>query len=312
MRRRLTGQAGDPRHRRHALSARVRPHSPGAPPPVRILLNAYAMGGTIRTTLALAGHLAQTREVEAIARGGPAAARSSVSPRSRWPLDDRGRAQAPAVKARADGTAERAHASRDFCRYQSSSLWTDMQLLRQLRVPVARSSSAAREGLARAASAPEPSASIREHMNLRAHRPALARLPPLPRPRRARGAHRGQRADYEGALRCCVADPNSDAAAQPAAARAHAPGSCAAEAHRQKGFDLPIAAFARLARRHPAGRCGSAAGPSAPRCRPRSTRRVGPDRADGADRQLGEALAEAFLFVLARASRLRPRDPRRR
>ena len=51
---------------------RPRPRPPGLPP-VRILLaNAHAMGGTIRTTLALAGHFAQSREVEVIAlkRGG--------------------------------------------------------------------------------------------------------------------------------------------------------------------------------------------------------------------------------------------------
>jgi hypothetical protein len=69
LRRRLLGAPAIALHRAAlALVRRLPPprrsRPPTQPPAVRIVLaNAHAMGGTIRTTLELAGRLAQRREV---------------------------------------------------------------------------------------------------------------------------------------------------------------------------------------------------------------------------------------------------------
>src|SRR3954452_16231040 len=80
MRRRVLGAPAVAAHRLaialvRALPARRRRRGLARPPQpaVRIVLtNAYAMGGTVRAVLTLAGHLARTRDVEIIAikRGG--------------------------------------------------------------------------------------------------------------------------------------------------------------------------------------------------------------------------------------------------
>ena len=107
---------------------------PAQPPPVRILLlNAYAMGGTIRTVFNLAGHLAGDREVEII---------SLIQRRERpfFPLPPR-----VAVTVLDDRTQPRGRVRALLSRapsvltpvedgsFRSLSLWTDLLLARRIR-----------------------------------------------------------------------------------------------------------------------------------------------------------------------------------
>ena len=318
VRRRLLGKPAILVHRlalalvRRLPARRPGPRSPGAQPPVRILLaNAHAMGGTIRTTLALAGHLAQSREVEVIAlkRGG------RRRPFFRFPagvtvttLDDRGRA--------GRGRAERVLTAlpsvlthpEDYG-YRSSSLWTDIQLLRRLRATGGEVVVATRPAWALLAAAAAPPGAVtvaQEHMNLRAHRPALAA------DARRRYADldalvvltEGDRADYSALAGLRVERiPNPTPPLDGGTSTLEAPVVAAAgRLTSQKGFDLLIPAFAPVARRHPGWVLriyGGGPERAALEAQIEAEGMQGRIELMGPTRRLGRALAEASLFVLS-------------
>jgi glycosyltransferase involved in cell wall biosynthesis len=223
-------------------------------------------------------------------------------------LDDRGRERR--------GLAERALTAlpsvlthpEDYG-YRSSSLWTDIQLLRRLRATGGEVVIATRPAwalLAAAATPPDAVTVAQEHMNLRAHRPALA----ADVRRRYEDLDAlvvltdGDRADYRelGGLRV-ERIPNPTPPVDGEVSALDAPVVVAAgRLTSQKGFDLLIPAFAPVARRHPEWTLRIYGG--------------GPERASlqaqieaegmagrielmGPTRQLGQALAEASLFVLS-------------
>jgi glycosyltransferase involved in cell wall biosynthesis len=314
VRRRLLGRPAIAVHRlalalvRRLPAPRPRPRGRA----IRIVLaNAYAMGGTIRTTLSLAGHLAQSYEVEVIAlkRGG------RRRPFFRFPrgvtvttLDDRGQARR--------GVAERVLAAlpsvlthpEDYG-YKSSSLWTDLQLLRRLRATggeIVITTRPAWALLAAAATPPDAVTVAQEHMNLRAHRPALA----ADVRRRYRDLDalvvltEGDRADYRelGGLRVeRIPNPTPPVAA--GASTLEAPVVVAAgRLTNQKGFDLLIPAFAPVARRHPGWTLRIyGGGPERASLQALIEAEGMEDRIElmGPTRRLVEALAEASVFVLS-------------
>ena len=297
---------------RRLPAPRSRPRTPGRPPAVRIVLcNAYAMGGTIRTTLSLAGHLARTREVEVIALKHGSGRRSFFP----FPpgvtvttLDDRGQQRR--------GLAERALTAvpsllthpEDYG-YKNASLWTDLRLLRRLRATGGEAVIATRPAwalLAAAAVPPDAIVVAQEHMNLRAHRPALAA--DVRRRYADLGAlvvlTEGDRSDYREIAGVRVERiPNPTPPLEGGASALDAPVAVAAgRLTSQKGFDLLIAAWAPVARRHPEWTLRIYGG--------------GPERAAlealiaaeglqgrvelmGPTRELGKALAAASLFVLS-------------
>jgi glycosyltransferase involved in cell wall biosynthesis len=316
LRRRLLGTPAIAVHRAAlALVRRLpppRPRPPRGRPAIRIVLgNAHAMGGTIRTTLSLAGYLAQSREVEVIAlkRGG---ARRPFFP---FPpgvtvttLDDRGRARR--------GLAERVLTAlpsvlthpEDYG-YPSASLWTDLQLVRRLRRTggeVVITTRPAWALLAVAATPPDAVTVAQEHVNLRAHRPALA----ADLRRRYGGLDalvvltEGDRADYRELSGLRVERiPNPTPQVDGGVSTLEAPVLVAAgRLTRQKGFDLLIAAFAPVARRHPGWTLRIyGGGPERAALQALIEAEGLQDRVElmGPTRRLGQALAEASVFVLS-------------
>jgi glycosyltransferase involved in cell wall biosynthesis len=279
---------------------------------VRIVLgNAYAMGGTIRTTLALAGHLARTREVEVIALKHGSARRSFFP----FPagvavttLDDRAQERRGRVERALTALPSLLTHPEDYG-YKNASLWTDLLLLRRLRATGGEAVIATRPAwalLAAAAAPPDAIVVAQEHMNLRAHRPALAADV------RRRYADlealvvltEGDRADYRELAGVRVERiPNPTPPLDGGVSSLDAPVAVAAgRLTSQKGFDLLIRAWAPVARRHPEWTLRIYGG--------------GPERAAlealiageemegrvelmGPTRELGKALAAASLFVLS-------------
>ncbi|HWM08987.1 MAG TPA: glycosyltransferase [Solirubrobacteraceae bacterium] len=312
LRRRLLGRPAVGLHR--AALALVRrlppPRTRAGPPAVRIVLaNAHAMGGTIRTTLELAGRLAEHREVEVIALRR----RRARAPFFPFPpgvrvtvLDDGGAPRGLAQRTLAALPSLLAHPEDHG--YRAASLWTDLALLRRLRATGGEAVVATRPAwalLAAAAAPPEAVVIAHEHLNFHAYRPALA----ADVRRRYRDLDalvvltEADRADYAAVARRVVRIPNPTPPAGGGLSTGEAPLVAAAgRLTSQKGFDLLIPAFAEVARR-----------------RPRWTLRIhggGPERAalealidaegmrgrielTGPSRRLGEALAEASLFVLS-------------
>ena len=297
---------------RRLPAPRPGPRTAGRPGPVRIVLgNAHPMGGTIRTTLSLAGHLARTREVEVIALKHGSAKRSFFP----FPpgvtvttLDDRGQERRGRVERALTALPSLLTHPEDYG-YKNGSLWTDVQLLRRLRATGGETVIATRPAWALLASAAAPPDAItiaQEHMNLRAHRPALA----ADVRRRYAGLDalvvltEGDRADYRELDGVRVERiPNPTPPLDGGVSALDAPVAVAAgRLTSQKGFDLLIAAWAPVARRHPAWTLRIYGG--------------GPERAAlealvaaeglqgrvelmGPTRELGKALAAASLFVLS-------------
>jgi glycosyltransferase involved in cell wall biosynthesis len=289
---------------------RPRPH--GRPPAVRIVLgNAYAMGGTIRTTLSLASHLARTREVEVIALKHGSRRRSffPFPPGVRvTTLDDRGQERR--------GLAERALTAlpsllthpEDYG-YKNASVWTDVLLLRRLRAAGGEAVIATRPAwalLAAAAAPPDAVVVAQEHMNLRAHRPALA----ADVRRRYAGLDAlvvltdGDRADYRELAGVRVERiPNPTPPLDGGISALEAPIAVAAgRLTSQKGFDLLIPAWAPVARRHPGWTLRIyGGGPDRPLLEALIERHGLHGRVElmGPTRRLGRELAAASLFVLS-------------
>jgi glycosyltransferase involved in cell wall biosynthesis len=178
LRRRLLGPIATALHRAAMPPAAliIRRGAPGrAPGPVRMLLeHAYGMGGTIRTTLNLAGHLARTREVEIV---------SLRRTRGKSFLD---MPDGVAVRTLDDQREQRGLLARlpsllvhpyDYA-YPKASLRTDVELVRWLRSLDGGVLVATRPAfnLIAARLAPPGVVTIgQEHMNFHAHRQPLGR-----------------------------------------------------------------------------------------------------------------------------------------
>jgi glycosyltransferase involved in cell wall biosynthesis len=280
---------------------------------VRIVIhNAFAMGGTVRTTLNLAEHLVRAHEVELV----------SVRRHTRKTFF--AHPAGVAVTVLDDLTAEPGGVMRRVARklpsllvhpedyaYPGASLLTDVRLARLLRrsgghvVIATRPAYSLLVGpLARGATTIG-----QEHLNFAAHRPALAADV-----RRGYGQldalavlTAGDADDYgrflEGSGTRVVQIPNAIPPLGGGRAALEAPLVVAAgRLTRQKGFDLLIRAFAPLAERHPDWRLRIyGAGKERPALEAQiAAAGLGASVAlRGATRKLGEAFAEASLFALS-------------
>jgi glycosyltransferase involved in cell wall biosynthesis len=318
LRRRLFGRPAIALHR--AALAAVRRLPPPAPrptagaPAIRIILaNAYAMGGTVRTTLTLAGRLAEHHEVELISLKRRRARPFFTPP------------PGVAVTVLDDRTAERGWVQRVLAAlpsllvhpedygYPAASPWTDLRLLGRLRAgggDVVIATRPAWALLAVAAAPPDAVTIAQEHMNFHAHRPALAAdvrrrygdLDALAVLTESDGEDYG--ALLDGRPTRVVRIPNA-VPRPPGAAVAALDAPVVAAAGRltsQKGFDLLIRAFGPVSRRHPGWRLRiHGSGPE----RAALERLIGEQGLDGAvelmgpTRRLGAAFAQASVFVLS-------------
>jgi glycosyltransferase involved in cell wall biosynthesis len=258
--------------RRVALAALARLPPPrrrpgavaGAPPRISLLLvHAYGLGGTIRTVLGLAEHLSSRYEVEIISllrrqeqpyfplpESVTVTALDDLRPGVRRPALARLLARGPSILVHPD----------DFA-FASCSLWTDVQLARRLRsLPpgVLVSTRPALNLLAMRLAPPDVAVVGQEHMNFVAHRRKLAR--------EIRWGYRNldalavltedDRRDYGRMLADAptrvVRIPNALAELEGDRSDGSKPVVIAAgRLVRQKGFDLLIEAFERVARERP-------------------------------------------------------------
>jgi glycosyltransferase involved in cell wall biosynthesis len=318
LRRRLLGRPAIALHRA-ALEVVRRlpapaPRPSAAPPPIRIILtNAYAMGGTIRTTLHLAGRLAERHEVELISLK-----RRRARPFFPFPpgvrviaLDDRTARRRPVQRVLAALPSVLVHPE-DYG-YPAASLWTDVRLLRRLRASGGDVVIATRPAwalLAAGAAPPDAVTVGQEHLNFNAHRPRLAADV-----RRRYGdldalavLSEGDREDYgallDGRQTRVVRIPNAVPPPRGAAVAAlDAPVVIAAgRLTSQKGFDLLIRAFAPVARDHPGWRLRiHGDGPEHAALQRLIGEQGLDDEAElmGPTKRLGAAFAHASVFVLS-------------
>jgi glycosyltransferase involved in cell wall biosynthesis len=262
-RRRLLGTPAIILHRLALAAVRRLPAPPARPDasasrPIRIVLtNAYAMGGTIRTTLSIAGHLAKRHDVEIVSlvrrRDEPF---FPFPPGVRVTVIDDQRKRSRRLLARLPSLLVHPE---DYA-YPAASLWTDLQLVRRLRGAggsVVITTRPAWALIAAAAAPPDAVTIAQEHMHLNAHRPRLAAdvrrrycdLDALAVLTDAELEAYGRLARPPARI-VRIPNPVPPVAATPA--RLDAPVVVAAgRLTRQKGFDLLIRAFAPIARRHP-------------------------------------------------------------
>ncbi|HKG66572.1 MAG TPA: glycosyltransferase [Solirubrobacteraceae bacterium] len=261
-RRRLLGPAAVALHRAVlgalALPAGRRGRGEPQAGPVRFLLaHAWGFGGTIRTTLTLAGALSATHDVEIV----------SVLRRRERPffglpdgvpvraLEDR---REPTRLTRALGRLPSLLIHPEDYAYPWCSLWTDVRLLRGLRALRGGILVATRPALnLLAARLAHPSVTVigQEHLNFAAHRPRLAadlrrhygRLDALTvlssDDLRDYGALLGERVRQIPNPVTELDDGTSDGSAKVVVA--------AGRLNTQKGFDLLIEAWRPVAERHP-------------------------------------------------------------
>ena len=309
LRRRLLGPLAVALHRvaLRAVTAVLRPgDGPPAPGPVRfVLLHAYGMGGTIRTVLNLAEHLAASREVEVI---------SVVRNRERpfFPFPDGVRVTSLPRGRRVLRALPSLLVHPDDYAYPFCSLATDLALVRRLRGMRSGVLVTTRPAFNLLGAALRPagvSVVGQEHMNFNAHRPGLAadlrrRYPGLDA---LAVLTRDDERDYAAMLAAAptrvVRIPNplppldggvSDGSAKVLVA--------AGRLTSQKGFDLLIDAFAPVAERHPDWRLRIfGGGPERAALERQVADRglTGRIELRGPAKRLGPELARASLFALS-------------
>jgi glycosyltransferase involved in cell wall biosynthesis len=311
-RRRLLGPLAVAVHRAALWLASRLPRRATAPGDgsVRFLLaHAWGMGGTIRTTLTMAAHVAGHRDVEVV----------SVYRMRDEPMF----AFAPGLRVRAlhdrrrDGLLARMPSllihPEDYA-YPWCSLQTDLALLRWLRSPRADVVVTTRPAfnLLAARLAPRGVVTVgQEHLHFAAHRPRLAADIRRHYPRLdaltvlTTHDERDYRELLAGAATRVARIPNPlpPSLTRPAASNPTAPTVIAAgRLNTQKGFDLLIAAFATVAAAAPGWRLRIyGAGPERERLQSQIDGLGIGDRVAlmGRTRQLGEAMAAASVFVLS-------------
>ena len=281
---------------------------------VILIMHAYGMGGTIRTVLNLAGHLASERDVEVVSlirrrdssflpmppgvTVTSLADRRPGAPSSRL---SRLLEQIPSVLVHDEDYA-----------FSSASLWTDLQLvrlLRSLRSGVLITTRPAFNVIAARLAGPGVVTIGQEHMNFHAHRPGLAAELRRSYPRLDALAVLTQddRRDYAGLLDKAptrvVRIPNALPELEGGRSSLERPIVAAAgRLTRQKGFDLLIEAFTEVARRRPGWvlRIYGAGGGRRKLRRMILERELHDDVVlMGATQRLGEELAKASIFALS-------------
>ena len=289
-----------------------RPRRGGDPRRVHLLLiHAYGMGGTIRTTLNLAEHLAATRPVEIVSlirrRDDPffafpagAAVVSLDDQRASGRLAGLLRAL-PSVLVHPDDHA-----------YAHLSLWSDLQLARRLWRMPAGVLVTTRPGLNLMAARLRPPGLVtlaQEHMNIAAHPPAITRAIRRRYPRLDALAvltgddERDYGALLAGARTRVVRIPNAlpplDGGVSDGSARLVA---AAGRLNPQKGFDLLIRSFAQVVERAPGWRLViHGGGTEKQRLRDLIFEHALDEHVGlpGPTQTLGEELAKASLFALS-------------
>jgi glycosyltransferase involved in cell wall biosynthesis len=239
----------------------------GAPPAVRfLLLHAWGVGGTIRTTFTTAAHLSGRHDVEVVS-----ILRGVVTPGLAVPagvrlraLHDRTRRQPSPRNAAALLLAKVPSIlwhKQDWA-YPRASLWTDVLLLRWLRsLPDGTIVVTTRPALTLLASRLAPAGVVviaQEHQHLSHHRKQLrkALVAALPNVSALLTLTEADRAAYQQLLGPSGppvrAIPNAvpDVPAGPGDPTAHRL-IAAGRLNHQKGFDLLLTAFARVAPEHP-------------------------------------------------------------
>jgi glycosyltransferase involved in cell wall biosynthesis len=275
----------------------------GDPAKVHILLmHAWGLGGTIRTTFNVAGHLANGREVEIL---------SVVHRRERPFFAFPDRVTVTALTEGRHGLASRLPSvliHPDDHVHALCSLRTDVALLRafrSIRAGVLITTRAGFNELAAQLAAPDVVTIGQEHMNFHSHLPGLTRAM-----RRHYGRldalttlNEDDRRDYERLVRRAVRIPNAlpplgGGVADPEAKVIVAAGRLT----RQKGFDLLLRAFERVAREEPGWQLriyGGGPERSALQEQILGSELYGQALLMGSTRHLGEELAQGSLFVLS-------------
>jgi glycosyltransferase involved in cell wall biosynthesis len=296
------------------LALSTRPAAPGGARPrvSLLLLNAYGVGGTIRTTFNTAGWLARSNEVEVISVVG-----RRDSPALPFPdgialstVDDM--RETPGLLGRLARALPSALIHPEDYGFRACSLLTDIRLARRLRSLPPGILITTRPGLNVAAPALVPEGVTlvaQEHMNFLSHRPGLlARIAKeYPKLDALVVLTDGDLRDYSRLLsgartkvvRISNALPPSEA---PMAKTGEKLVVAAGRLRRQKGFDLLIRAYAEVARTHPDWKLRIYGGGE----ERESLERLIDDSALGGSvslmgpsRTLGEELAKGSIFVLS-------------
>ena len=277
------------------------------PGPVRfLLLHAWGMGGTIRTTLNLAEELARRHDVEILSlvrrRGRPFFAFPAGVPVRA--LDDR---RAPRWPARALEALPSLLVHPDDYAYPWSTLRSDLLLVRELRSMrggVLVTTRPAFNLLAARLAHPSVAVVGQEHTNFLVHRPRLmgdmrrsySRLEALT------VLSTGDARDYGAFVPRVELMPNPVTALDGGISAQQEPVVVAAgRLNPQKGFDLLIAAWAPVRERHPDWRLriyGSGPARAALEAQIAAASMDGAVALMGRTRRLGAAMAGASLFVL--------------
>jgi glycosyltransferase involved in cell wall biosynthesis len=238
-----------------------------ARPPVRfLLLHAWGVGGTIRTTFTTAAHLSTRYDVEVVSvlRGAVEPGLAVPAGVRLRPLHDRtrrGRTPRNAVALLLAKAPSVLWHEQDWA-YQRASLWTDVLLLRWLRsLPEGTIVITTRPALTLMASRLAPAGVVviaQEHQHLSHHRKKLrgSLVAALPNVSVLLTLTQADCAAYQALLGAdgppVRAIPNAvpDVPAGPGDPGAHRL-IAAGRLNHQKGFDLLLAAFAAAAPRHP-------------------------------------------------------------